>query len=223
MATTTARAADRGAVGAKPIAARPSLVPEAHRVRMKGSSAPNSHACWRRPEGQVAAADAVGETEVVADQRAGPRLSAHRLLFHHHRRQPFGRGVHGGGEAGRTGPDDRHVEEALGRRRCRHAVGHLGVVRLDEHLTIEQHEDREPAGIEVQLAEDGGTLRRVGGVEQVRHAVAFQPVTDGLRPGPTSALRPPGPRPGRSVPLGASRGAPRSRSGGRPRPAGGAA
>ena len=136
-----------------------------------------------RPQGQVPAGDAVGEPEVVADQRAGPRLPAHRLLFEHQRRQALGGGVDGGGQAGRAGAHDGDVEEAVGSRRRRgHAIGHLGVVRLDEHLTVEQHEDREPPGIEVQLAEQGGTLGRVGGVERVRHAVAFQPVTDGLRP-----------------------------------------
>ncbi len=59
--------------------------------------------------GELRAADAVDEAEEVLDQRRVRRLAAGDVRLDQHGRQPVGCGVHGGGEPGGTGADDRQV------------------------------------------------------------------------------------------------------------------
>ena len=60
--------------------------------------------------GEPAAADAHGEAEVVADQRARPGLSADAAFVHHEDAQPLRGAVDGRREARRPGAHDDHVE-----------------------------------------------------------------------------------------------------------------
>ncbi len=64
---------------------------------------------------QVAAADTVGEPEVVFDARARPRLSARAVAVEQERPQPFGGAVHRGRESGGARPDDHEVVDLEGR------------------------------------------------------------------------------------------------------------
>ena len=87
------------------------------------------------PAGELIAADPVREAGVVPDHRAASRLAAGNGLLQHDRQQALGRGVDGGGEAGRPGPHDGDVTFAdivgnapaggrddLGARRFNHRV-----------------------------------------------------------------------------------------------------
>ena len=63
--------------------------------------------------GQLGPADPAREAEVVADQRARAGLAADRLALDDQRAQPLGGGVDRGGQPGRAGADDDHVEVAV--------------------------------------------------------------------------------------------------------------
>src|SRR6185437_3702640 len=65
------------------------------------------------PVAQVGAADAEGESEVVADQGAGACLAADRLPIDDDGAQSLGGGVHGGRQPGRSGTYRDDVEDAL--------------------------------------------------------------------------------------------------------------
>ena len=116
--------------------------------RAKTYFAPNSHACWYARCGELGAADPAREAEVVADERAGARLSSDRLALDDHGAQPLGRGVHRRREPGRTGADDREialrvlVEVALAER-----VAELAPGRRDERATVEEDHDRQTRAV----------------------------------------------------------------------------
>ena len=63
--------------------------------------------------GELGPGDAAGEAEVVADQRARPRLPADRLALDHEGPQPLGCRVHRGSETGRARADDHDVEHRV--------------------------------------------------------------------------------------------------------------
>ena len=58
---------------------------------------------------QRLAGDAGRKAEIVFDPRTGARLAARRAAVEHDHRQAFGRRVHRGCEARRSGADDRDV------------------------------------------------------------------------------------------------------------------
>jgi hypothetical protein len=57
--------------------------------------------------------NAGGWDEVIADQRAGPGLTAERLPLDQDRVKPLRGSIHGGREPGRAGPHDRGVVRPL--------------------------------------------------------------------------------------------------------------
>jgi hypothetical protein len=61
------------------------------------------------PAGELVPADPVREAGVIADHRAVAGLAAGNGLLQYDRLEPLGRGVDGGGQAGRSRPDDGHV------------------------------------------------------------------------------------------------------------------
>ena len=65
--------------------------------------------------GELGAGHAVGETEVVLDARALPRLPSRRPPLDQHRAQALRRGVYGGAKPGRSTADDHDVVEVGGR------------------------------------------------------------------------------------------------------------
>ena len=68
--------------------------------------------------GEVGAAQALGEPQVVLDRRALSRLAAGGLALDDDGAQALGGRVHRGGQAGRPAADDAHVVQAAAGRRC---------------------------------------------------------------------------------------------------------
>ncbi|MCW2831374.1 MAG: response regulator, partial [Aeromicrobium sp.] len=66
-----------------------------------------------RPLGQAHAGDAARKAEVVADHRARAGLAADRLRLEHDGAEALAGAVDRGGEAGRSRPDDRQVDDAV--------------------------------------------------------------------------------------------------------------
>src|SRR5207302_5312935 len=64
-----------------------------------------------RPRRQLRAADAAREPKIVPDHRGRPRLPARRLRLDDGRAQPVRSAVDGGGETGRSSPDDDEIVE----------------------------------------------------------------------------------------------------------------
>ena len=94
--------------------------------------------------GESAAADAHGEAEVVADQRARPGLSADAAFVHHEDAQPLRGAVDGRREARGPGAHDDHVEVALLERgRGTYDLGDLGVGRVAQKSAVGKHHQRE--------------------------------------------------------------------------------
>ena len=76
-------------------------------------SAPKRGACAMARWVRSAPVSPLGEPEVVLDRRALPGLATGRLALDDHGAEAFGRGVHGGGQPGRPGPDDADVVQRL--------------------------------------------------------------------------------------------------------------
>ncbi|HEY0525043.1 MAG TPA: hypothetical protein VGD08_16735 [Stellaceae bacterium] len=93
-------------------------------------------------------------------------------------RRALRRGIDCGGEAGRTGADDRDVEhvvrvESLGQPE---RIGEGGVARVAQRLLLARHDDhRELVGAEFEAVEEAAGIRiRLGIEKAVRIAVARQ-------------------------------------------------
>ena len=71
---------------------------------------PEPQRLHQRPFGELLAADAHREAEVVLDPRRGADLAADPDAVEHGGGQTFRRAVHRGGQAGRAGADHRHIE-----------------------------------------------------------------------------------------------------------------
>ncbi len=90
-----------------------------------------------RALGQLPAADAAREPEVVPDERARRGLAADAALVDHQRAEPFRGAVHRGRQARGTGPDDDDVEvHPLGVDGTAGGHGHLGVARVLEDVPL---------------------------------------------------------------------------------------
>ncbi len=95
--------------------------------------------------GQVRAAQAPGETQVVLDHRAGARLAAGGLALHQHRAQPLGGGVHRRGQARGTAAHDHQVVERAGRRGLQAgAPGQGAQVRVGQEAAVGEQHQRQP-------------------------------------------------------------------------------
>ena len=94
--------------------------------------------------GELSAAHAAGEPEIVADQRARSRLPTDPSALDHECRQSLRRGIHRGGQTGGARADDRDVEIALGAEPRVHAerARQFGVGGVDEHARIAQDRHR---------------------------------------------------------------------------------
>jgi hypothetical protein len=136
-----------------------------------------------RADGEVVAADATLEAQVVADQRAGPGLTSRDVGLEDHRLQALRRGVHRCGQARRPGPDDDDV--AAGRAgpglHAEHR-DHLGVGGVLEDPTGEMGDDGQPGPIATGLLQEPAALLALGVVEPVRDRRACQLVADVVRP-----------------------------------------
>ena len=124
--------------------------------------------------GEPAAADAAGESKVVADQRARPGLAADASGVHDDDVKPLRGAVDGGRQARRPGAHHHHVEGALVEA-LRSAGGQrdLGVRRIAERAAVGQHHQRQPrigAGLGDQIA----SLVGVGAAERVRHGAGLE-------------------------------------------------
>ena len=78
--------------------------------------APSRWAWIGGPGGQLLAGDAVGEADVVLDERAGARLAAGGDRVERHRVEALGRAVDRRGQPGRPAAHDHEVERVAGRR-----------------------------------------------------------------------------------------------------------
>src|SRR5215218_6614588 len=90
--------------------------------------------------GQLRTADPPRETEVVADQRTGARLSTEGLPLYDHGAKTFGGPVDRGAQPGGSRPDDDEIKVPHVRQRVHperrdelERVGDLGVGRVDEN------------------------------------------------------------------------------------------
>ena len=94
--------------------------------------------------GKPTAADALGEAQVVADQRARPRLSTDAALVHHENAQPLGGAIDGRRQARRPRADDYHVECVFlqpSRSPCR--LRDLGVRGIVHDPAVRKHHEGE--------------------------------------------------------------------------------
>ena len=117
---------------------------------------------------EVPAADSTGEPEEVPDQRAGGRLTADATLVDDERAETLRRGVDRGRQTRGSGTDDQQIELHLARfDRTARRQGKLRVGRVDEELSIGEHDERElrPGG---RLLDQGTALLRIGQAERVR-------------------------------------------------------
>ena len=131
------------------------------------------------PVGQVRPAQAGGESHVVLDPRAGPRLTARAEPVEDDGGQPLGGAVDGRRQAGRPGPDDHQVErlgadltlqaEALGQPGDRGARRTRAPVAGDERQLIRRDPQRFHGGLAVRL---------VGVDPGVRHLVLVEELAD---------------------------------------------
>ncbi len=131
---------------------------------------------------EPAAADALAEAEVVADQRARRRLSADAAGVHDEDAQPLGCAVHGGGEARRAGTDDHDLVGPLVEiHRRAGGLGDLGVRRVAEHRAVRQDHHRQ-LGVRPRLRHQGAALVGVGETEVVRDGAAPEDLPQLERP-----------------------------------------
>ena len=130
MATTTERASTSAAAREQHRPDRPALL-EPDDLAGQHQLGAEPRDLGERALGEVGAAQALGEAEVVLDRRALAGLSARGLALDDDRAEPLGSGVHPGREPGRAAADDADVVERLlgldvrgrGRRRPRASVG----------------------------------------------------------------------------------------------------
>ena len=133
--------------------------------------------------GQLAAADAGGEPEVVLDARARPRLSAGRVAVEQKRPKPFRRAVHRGREAGGPRADDHEVVDVEGRReRPAEALGHLARLRVGQHAPVLEEQGRQRVGRDARRVEQRPRLGVPLDVEPaIRNEIARQEILDRVR------------------------------------------
>src|SRR4051812_3675338 len=132
---------------------------------------------------QIRAADAAGEAEVVADQRARSSLAADRLALDHQCREAFGCRVDRGGQAAGPGADHDDVELGSLADGCVDATGarDLGRRWVDQDAAVEHLHDRETGLVEAALGQQQLALLGFDRVEDVRQAVSLEQRADVMR------------------------------------------
>ena len=140
--------------------------------------------CLRdRAPGQLAAADAGREAEIVLDLRAGARLPARRMPIEQQRPQSLGGAVHRGGEPGRSGAHDHEVVEIARRgQRSAEALGHLARLRVAQRGAVLEEQRRQLAGVDAGGVEQAARVRIALDVEPaIGNEIAGEEVLDGVR------------------------------------------
>ena len=123
---------------------------------------------------QQPTADAAREPEVVADQRARPRLSPDPEGVDHQCPEALRGAVHRGGEAGRAGADDEQVDLAvLGLDRGAGGPRELDVARVHELRAVREDHDRQ-LRVGWRVAEELASLVGVGQAERVRESTLLE-------------------------------------------------
>ena len=173
--------ADEPAVGERQVEPAGGAVERRHAVHEQEGGA-EGHRLLVRLFREPAAADALAEAEVVADQRARRRLSADAAGVHDEDAQPLGGGVHGGGEARRAGADDHDLVGLLVEiHRCAGGLGDLGVRRVAEHRAVREDHHRQ-LGVRPRLRHQGAALVGVREAEVVRDGAAPEDLPELERP-----------------------------------------
>ena len=125
--------------------------------------------------GQLGAADASGESEVIADHRAGSRLAADHLTLDDERPQPIRRRVDRRGETRRPcSDDDDIVEAAFGLRLDAEHPRDLEVRRVRQAAVTEDH-GRQSARVP-DVSQQTLALVGVVRVEPVRERAALEEI-----------------------------------------------
>ena len=123
---------------------------------------------------QQRTADAARESEVVADQRARPRLTPDPEGVDHQRPEALRGAVHRGGEAGGAGADDEQVDLAvLGLDRGAGGPRELDVARVHELRAVREDHDRQ-LRVGWRVAEELASLVGVGQAERVRESTLLE-------------------------------------------------
>ena len=136
-----------------------------------------------RPAGELAAADAGGEAEVVLDPARRSGLAAERGALDDQRVESLGGAVDGGGEAGGAAADDHEVVVVDGRRGGdAEALGELEHGRALEHRAVLQQRDRQARLVDAGHRQQLARLAVALDVEPARrHAVAREEVAQLVR------------------------------------------
>ena len=159
----------------------PDLEPDrALHAEQLGAEAARLH---RGAVGEVRAAQAPGEPEVVLDAAGLPGLAAGRLALDHHGAQALGGAVDGGGEPSRAAADDDQVVVlGGGLARDAQALGQLEDRGALEHRAVLEQRHRQPAVV------DAGHLQQLAALAVAldvhpprRDAVAGQEVAQLVR------------------------------------------
>jgi hypothetical protein len=131
------------------------------------------------PVGQLGAADAAGEPQVVADHGGGPGLPAGRLRLQQGRAQPLRGSVHGRGQPGRSATDHGDVIGVRGRPGGgRQRLGDLGKGGIAQDQAVEGDHHRELLGGRADLLQQRAALLGVSRQEAVQDLVAGQQVPE---------------------------------------------
>jgi hypothetical protein len=135
-----------------------------------------------RASGEVPSAQTLGKTEVVLDARAHAGLSARRLAFDEGGAQTLGGPVDRRRQTGRTAAhDDQIVEGQPGTDQEADLGRDLLVGRRDQDLALRQDDDRQFAGVGVDV-ELGRRLRiRLDVDPQIRNLIAGEEIAQVVR------------------------------------------
>ena len=124
--------------------------------------------------GEPAAADPLGEAQVVADQRARSRLPTDAAFVDNENSQPFGGAVHRRRQARRAGAHDGDVERALLELRgCTCSLRDLGVRRVGQDAAVGKHHQRK-LRVHSRLRDQLAPLIRVRERESMRDCALLE-------------------------------------------------
>ena len=126
---------------------------------------------------EIAPVDAVGKPRVVADERARPRLATRDRLLEEHGIEALGRGVHGGGQPGRTCSHDGELTcvDVVVDPDADHA-SEIWQARVHGDLPVVADHDGQPRAVDTCLVEELTTGLALQGVEAEGEVEACQHV-----------------------------------------------
>ena len=137
----------------------------------------------QRAAGQLAAADAGREPEVVLDPRTAAGLAARGVPIEHQRAKALRCAVHRGREAGGTGADDYQVVHVKGRRqRSTETLGDAARVRIAQHGSVFEKQNRQLVDADTGGLDQRPRIRIPLDVEPpIRNQTAGQEILDRVR------------------------------------------